>query len=147
MRSTLVALCLVVASQAALAERIVKESPHSVAITVDRLAAAVEKAGARVFARVDHAAGAKKVGQSLAPMQMLMFGNPKLGTPALKGAATMGLDLPLRVLVYADANGKVMLTYHDPADVAASHGLPADHGVIKKMTGALNKLTGVAVSK
>ena len=146
MKATLIAVCLMLASQVALAERIVKTSPHTVGVTVDRLAAAVEKAGARVFARVDHAAGAKKVGQSLAPMQMLMFRNPKLGTPALQGAATMGLDLPLRVLVYANADAKVMLTYHDPADVAAMHGLPADHGVIKKMRGALNKLTGAAVS-
>lgn len=146
MKTALIALCLVFVSHAALAERIVKQSPHSVAVTVDRLAAAVEKAGARVFARVDHAAGASKVGQSLAPMQMLMFGNPKLGTPALQGAATMGLDLPLRVLVYTAADGQVTLTYHDPADVAAIHGLPADHGVIKKMRGALDKLTGVAVA-
>lgn len=146
MKTTLIAVCLMLASQVALAERIVKTSPHTVGVTVDRLAAAVEKAGARVFARVDHAAGAKKVGQSLAPMQMLMFGNPKLGTPALQGAATMGLDLPLRVLVYANADGKVTLTYHDPADVAVMHGLPADHGIIKKMRGALNKLTGAAVS-
>ena len=145
-RVALLAICLAVMSQAAHAHRIVKTSPHSVATTVDRLAAAVEKAGAKVFARVNHAGGAKKVGQSLEPMEMLMFGNPKLGTPALQGAATMGLDLPLRVLVYTGSDGAVKVTYHDPADVAAAHGLRADHPVIKKMQGALDKLTGAAIA-
>ena len=80
-------------------------------------------------------------------MQMLMFGNPKLGTPALQASATMGLDLPLRVLVYEQDDGKVVVTYHDPASVAKAHGMSADHAVIKKMRGALNKLTGAAVAK
>ena len=79
----------------------------------------------------------------LRPAELLIFGNPKLGTPALQAGATMGLDLPLRVLAYQEG-GKVWMVYHDPADVAALHGLPADHPVIAKMTGALGKLTAKA---
>ncbi|MEM9043569.1 MAG: DUF302 domain-containing protein [Pseudomonadota bacterium] len=129
------------------ADMIVKPSSHSVPVTIDRLAAAVEKAGATVFARIDHAAGAAKVDAKLAPNQMLMFGNPKLGTPAMQASATMGMDLPLRVVAFEDPEGKVHIAYHDPADVAALHGLPADHPVIAKMQGALSKLTGKAAGE
>ena len=129
------------------ADMIKKSSPHPVAATVDRLAAAVEKAGAKVFARIDHAGGAAKVGQELRPTQMLMFGNPKLGTPAIQGAQTMGLDLPLRVVVWEDEEGKTWLAYHDPADIAALHDLPTDAPVIAKMQGALGKLTSLAVAQ
>ncbi len=128
------------------ADMIKKTSPHSVSVTIDRLAAAVEGAGATVFARVDHAAGAAKVDMDLRPTQLLIFGNPKLGTPAMLDGQTAGLDLPLRVLAFEDADGAVHITYHAPASLAATHGLPADAKYIKMMTGALDKLTGKAVS-
>lgn len=124
-----------------------KTSPHSVSETIDRMQAAVESAGATVFARVDHAAGASSVDMDLRPTQMLMFGNPKLGTPAMLDAQTAGLDLPLRVLAYADAEGVVRLVYHDPADLAAAHGLPADAKYVQMMTGALDKLTSAATAE
>ena len=126
---------------------ITKTSANSVGETIDRLVAAVEQAGVKVFARVDHAKGAASVGAELRPTQMLMFGNPKLGTPAMQAGQSMGLDLPLRVVAWQAEDGTVMVGYHDPADVAALHGLPADHPTIAKMQGALNKLTGVATSK
>ena len=126
------------------AEQISVASPHSVDTTINRLASAVEAAGAKIFARIDHAAGAKSVGAELRPTTLLIFGNPALGTPAIQGAQTMGLDLPLRALAYEDESGAVMLVYPDPADLAAEHGLPADAPVIAKMTGALAKLTGKA---
>ncbi|MEM9638881.1 MAG: DUF302 domain-containing protein [Pseudomonadota bacterium] len=124
-----------------------KTSPHSVSETIDRMQAAVESAGATVFARVDHAAGASSVDMDLRPTQMLMFGNPKLGTPAMLDGQTAGLDLPLRVLAYADAEGVVRLVYHDPADLAAAHGLPADAKYVQMMTGALDKLTSAATAE
>ena len=130
----------------AAAEVIHKMSPHSVSDTMDRLAAAVEAAGATVFARVDHAGGAAKVDMELRPTELLIFGNPKLGTPAMLDAQIAGLDLPLRVLAYADAEGMVHVTYHDPATLAATHGLPADAKYIQMMTGALDKLTSKAVA-
>lgn len=128
------------------ADIIHKISPHSVATTIDRLEAAVEGAGATVFARVDHAAGAAKVDMDLRPTELLIFGNPKLGTPAMLDGQTAGLDLPLRVLAYADGEGVVHVTYHDPGSLAATHGLPADAKYIAMMTGALDKLTSKAVA-
>ncbi|MEM7400267.1 MAG: DUF302 domain-containing protein [Pseudomonadota bacterium] len=144
LKSVGIAVLLLAIAGGAQAGMVKKASSHSVADTVDRLAAAVEKAGAKVFARVDHAGGAAAIGSDLRPTQMLMFGNPKLGTPALQGAQSMGLDLPLRVVVWEDPDGKVWLAYHDPADSAALHGLPADAPVIGRMQGALGKLTGAA---
>ncbi|MEM7686038.1 MAG: DUF302 domain-containing protein [Pseudomonadota bacterium] len=148
MKRTFSAAVLAVAlSTTAHAGMITKTSAHSVGDTIDRLAAAVEKAGAKVFARVDHAKGAASVDADLRPTQMLMFGNPKLGTPAMQGAQSMGLDLPLRVVAWQAEDGNVMVGYHDPAAVAALHGLPSDHPTIAKMTGALNKLTTAATSE
>ncbi|WP_375228266.1 DUF302 domain-containing protein [Roseobacter sp. S98] len=136
----------VIATGAMSADLVTKTSPHTVSDTMDRLEAAVTGAGATVFARVDHAAGAAKVDMELRPTQMLMFGNPKLGTPAMLDSQTAGLDLPLRVVVYADAEGVVNVAYHAPADLAETHGLPADAKYIAMMTGALDKLTGKAVA-
>lgn len=147
MRSLLLGLVGLCAwTSVALADMVRVESAHDVATTIDRLEEAVKGAGATVFARIEHAKGAAKVGMELAPSAALIFGNPKLGTPALQGAPTMGVDLPLRVLAYQDGD-KVWLIYHAPADVAALHGLPADHPVIAKMAGALAKLTGKAAGK
>ncbi|WP_386627607.1 DUF302 domain-containing protein [Sulfitobacter geojensis] len=124
-----------------------KVSPHSVTQTMDRLAAAVDAAGATVFARVDHAAGAAKVDMDLRPTELLIFGNPKLGTPAMLDGQTAGLDLPLRVLAYADGEGVVHVTYHAPATLAETHGLPAEAKYIQMMTGALDKLTSKAIAQ
>jgi uncharacterized protein (DUF302 family) len=131
--------------QANAADLISKQSPYTVQITVDRLVAAVERAGATVFARVDHAAGAQSVDMELRPTQLLIFGNPNLGTPALQESQTAGVDLPLRVVVYEDEDGIVYVSYHDPAELAEDHGIPADAEVLNKMTGALDKLTSAAV--
>ena len=120
------------------------ESAHDVATTVDRLVAAVEGAGSKVFARVDHAAGAANVDQDLRQTQILMFGYPKFGTPALQAAQTIGMDLPLCVVAWQDADDKTTVSYNDPAAMAARHGIAVDHPVIAKMTGALATLTGKA---
>ena len=140
---TVLAATLILSATSASADLIRVPSAHDVDTTIDRLAAAVEGAGAKVFARVEHARGAESVGMELTPMAALIFGNPKLGTPALQAAPTMGVDLPLRVVAYKDGDSVVMV-YHDPADVAALHGLAADHPVIGKMRGALGKLTAKA---
>ena len=146
-RPTLLATALYAAlSLPAAAEIIDKLSPYPVNVTIDRLEAAVAGAGATVFARVDHAAGAAKVDMDLRPTELLIFGNPILGTPAMQDAQTAGLDLPLRVLAYADGDGVVHVIYHAPAALAAPHGLPADAAYLAKMTGALDKLTTKAVA-
>jgi uncharacterized protein (DUF302 family) len=114
------------------------------ATTMDRPAAAVEGAGATIFARIDHAAGAAKVGAALAPNQVLIFGNPKLGTPMMQSARSMGLDLPLKVQIYRATDGSVQVIYRDMAGLAAEHG--ADSPALAKAAGALEKLTGKAVA-
>jgi uncharacterized protein (DUF302 family) len=135
------------ATQVFAADLITKQSAHSVSVTIDRLAAAVEGAGAKVFARIDHAKGAASVDMELRPTQMLMFGNPKMGTPAMLQAQSIGLDLPLRVVAYEDADGKVFVSYHAPVELSEEHGIAADAGILAKMTGALNKLTNKAIAE
>lgn len=118
------------------------QASGDVASTMDALVAAVEDAGATVFARIDHSGGAMKVGMELAPMQTLIFGNPKLGTPAMQDNPLAGIYLPLRVLVYRDGAGQVWLAYEDPAEMLDDlGGVAPDAPYIGIMTGALGKLT------
>lgn len=100
-------------------------SPHSVKVTMDRLETIVKERGLNVFARVDHAGGAAKVGKTLRPTELLIFGNPQGGTPFLECAQSVGIDLPLKALVWEDAAAKVWLGYNDTAFIAARHEVPA----------------------
>ena len=90
---------------------------------MDRLEAAVKAKGLTVFARIDHAAGAAKVGLSLRPTELLIFGNAKGGTPLMQSNQTVGIDLPLKALVWQDASGDTWLSYNDPSWIAKRHGL------------------------
>ena len=148
MKNAIAAVALVLTALPALADEdsIVKvKSASDVATTMDALVAAVEGAGATVFARVDHAGGAMKAGMELAPEQLLIFGNPKLGTPAIRDNPIAGLHLPLRVLVYQDGDGTVWLAYEDPAkSLPELDGIAADAAYLGKMNGALGKLTSKA---
>ena len=130
-------------AQAADDQLVKVSSPHSVTQTADNLVAAVENAGAKVFARIDHALGGKSVDMEIPANQVVIFGNPQLGTPVIRDAPTAGLDLPIRVAVIETSDGTV-LVYRAPAALAEEHGLPADHPSIQKMTGALNNLTAKA---
>lgn len=138
---------LVLAADGAAAQMIEKISPHPVSVTIDRLQTAVEGAGATVFARVDHAKGAADVDLELRPTEVLIFGNPKLGTPAMQDAQTIGLDLPLRVLAYADEQGAVRVLYHDPENLAEMHGASEDAAYLQKITTALDNLTNRAIAE
>jgi len=121
------------------------EAAGDVTTTMDGLEGAVRGAGATVFARVDHAAGAEAAGMALPPAQLLVFGNPKLGTPAMQDAPLAGLFLPMQVLVYRDGDGQVWLAYQDPAAMlGALDGISPGAGYVDKMTGALRKLTAKA---
>jgi uncharacterized protein (DUF302 family) len=91
--------------------------------TMDRLEAEVKARGMTVFARIDHAAGAAAVGLPLRPTRVLIFGNAKGGTPLMQSAQTIGIDLPLRALVWQDAAGDTWLSYNDPGWLAKRHGL------------------------
>jgi len=120
------------------------KSPHSAQATMDRLEAIVEDKGLNVFARIDHAAGAEKVGESLRPTELLIFGNPKGGTPFMQCAQSVGIDLPLKALVWEDDNGQVWLGYNDPSYIAARHGAD-DCAVVPNIEKALKGLAEVAV--
>ncbi len=122
-----------------------KKSAHSVAETIDRLEAILKEKGLTIFARIDHAAGAKKADLELAPTQVLIFGNPKLGTPLMAASATTALDLPQKALAYQDASGDVFLVYNNPAYLMARHDIAGRDEVLKKITGALDNFTNAAV--
>jgi len=89
-------------------------SPYSVTETIDRLTAILQAKSITIFARIDQQAEAEEVGLSLRPMQLLLFGNPKAGTPLMIAEPTIALDLPLKVLAWESADGKVWLSYNDP---------------------------------
>jgi uncharacterized protein (DUF302 family) len=91
--------------------------------TMDRLEAALRANGVSIFARIDHAAGAAAVGENLRPTELLIFGNPKAGTPLMLAQQSIGIDLPLKALVWQDAMGTVRLSYDDPRWLAQRHGL------------------------
>jgi uncharacterized protein (DUF302 family) len=100
-------------------------SAHSVAETLDRLEQAARDAGAVIAARIDHGANAAKAGQTLRPTALLLFANPKAGTPLMQARQTFGIDLPLKALAWEDERGQVWLTYNAPAYLAARHDVPA----------------------
>jgi len=122
-----------------------KKSAHSVQDTIDRLDAILREKGLTIFAKVDHAAGGQKAGLALRPTSLLIFGNPKLGTPLMQSNQTIGLDLPQKALAFEDANGDVYLVYNDPSYLAARHAIADKADVFKKVTGALNAMTDAAV--
>jgi len=123
---------------------VTKASANSVSVTIDRLESKMKSKGITIFKRVDHAAGAKGVGITMRPTTLLIFGNPKLGSPLMTSSQTAAIDLPLKAIAYEDANGKVWLSYNNPAYIAKRHGIADRAKVIKKMTGALNKFSTFA---
>lgn len=121
------------------------ESRYSPKATMDRFETVVLEKKMKVFVRIDHAAGAASIGEDLRPTELLVFGNPKGGTPFMKCAQTVGIDLPLKALVWQDENGKVWLGYNDPAYLAKRHGSEACP-VVPGMSKALAGLAAVAAS-
>ncbi len=115
--------------------------------TLDRLEADVKAKGLTVFARIDHAAGATAVGLSLLPTAVLIFGNAKGGTPLMQSNQLIGIELPLKVLVWQDTFGKTWLSYVDPADLAKRYGLPAEIATaVSNLAGVLRALTAKAAA-
>lgn len=121
------------------------KSPHSVAATMDKFEAVAKQRNLTVFARIDHAAGAAKIGKTLRPTQVIIFGNPQGGTPLMECAQTIGIDLPLKALVWEDASGQVWLGYNDPAYLAQRHGA-AQCTVVGKLQAALAGLAAAAAA-
>lgn len=122
-------------------------SHHSVSQTLDRLEAALRAKGLKIFARIDHGAGAGAAGVSLRPTQLLIFGNPKLGSQLFTSNQTAGIDLPMKALAWEDAEGQVWVAYNDPRYIADRHRIRNRAAVIQKMSGALKKLVGQATQR
>lgn len=120
------------------------KSTHSVKDTIDRFEAAAKARGLNVFLRLDHAAGAKKIGKELRPTELLVFGNPQGGTPLMECAQSSGIDLPLKALAWQDAAGQVWLGYNDPVFLAARHAVK-DCPVVPNLSKALGGLAAEAV--
>ena len=122
---------------------VTKKSAYGVSETLDRLEGILKDKGLTVFARIDHAAGAKTVDQDLRPTQVLIFGNPKMGTALMASQQTFGIDLPMKALAWEDPEGQVWLAYNLPQYLADRHAV-SNAAVIGKMTNALDGLTDKA---
>jgi uncharacterized protein (DUF302 family) len=121
-----------------------KKSAHDVKTTIDRLEAVLKKKGITIVTRWSHSDRAKGVDIPLRPTELLLFGNPKLGSHMFTSVQTAGIDLPMKALAWEDEKGQVWLTYNDPAYIANRHGITDRAKIVKKMTGALDKMTGAA---
>jgi uncharacterized protein (DUF302 family) len=116
---------------------ILQPSSHNPVRTMERLVSAVTKRGMTVMARIDHAAGAAGAEMTLRPTALLIFGNAHGGTPLMQSAQTMGIDLPLKALVFEDEDRKTWIAYNDPHWLAARHHIAGTEAVLASMTNAL----------
>lgn len=126
---------------------IVKSSPHSVEETEARFRQILDAKGLNLFATVDHAQNASGAGLELRPTRVVIFGNPKVGTPLMQCQQTIAIDLPQKVLIWEDEQGQVQLAYNDPQYLGGRHRLDGC-GIesLKTISGALNNLTNGAIS-
>ena len=109
--------------------------------TMDRLDAEIRAQRMTVFARIDHAGGAAVVGLKLRPTELIIFGNARGGTPLMQSAQTVGIDLPLKALVWQDAAGKTWISYNEPGWIAERHGITDAQPVINKMADLLSAIS------
>lgn len=146
LRSVFAVATLTIGSLAFAADGLVAlKSPHNAKDTMNRLEEIVKQRGLNVFLRLDHAAGAAKVGKTLRSTELLVFGNPKGGTPLMECAQSAGIDLPLKALVWEDAAGQVWLGYNDPAYLAKRHDA-ADCPAAANLSKALGGLAQAVVA-
>jgi uncharacterized protein (DUF302 family) len=116
------------------------ESAHGVSSTVDRLIAALGRRGINLFARVDHAAGARKAGLELADEELVIFGDPRAGTVLMQADATVGYELPLRLLIW-DAGGQTMIGYRRPTELRDDFALGDQLEILRRMENLLEQIT------
>jgi uncharacterized protein (DUF302 family) len=114
--------------------------------TMNRLEAEIRAKGMTVFARIDHAAGAAEVGLTLAPTELIIFGNARGGTPLMQSRQTVGIDLPLKALVWEDTAGKTWLSYNEPGWIAQRHGLANAEPVVSKLAALLSAISKTATN-
>jgi uncharacterized protein (DUF302 family) len=124
---------------------IVRRSEAGYSDTVDSLVAAIERRGLTLFARVDHAAGARSLGLELADEEVIMFGSPLSGTPLMRSDPRIGLELPLKMLVWRDADD-VLVGFRDPRELAAGYDVAANQATLERMAALLGELAGEAAA-
>ncbi len=140
-----VALLLVSGIAQAAEGMIAVKSTHSVADTADRLEAVLKDKGMKIVARVNHAVSAASVDLELRPTELVIFGNPKVGTPLMQCTQSVALDLPQKALIWEDADGQVWLGYNDPQYLRQRHGIEGCDQVLTKVSGALKNFADAAV--
>ncbi|TEW56517.1 DUF302 domain-containing protein [Psychromonas sp. RZ22] len=123
------------------------KSQFSAKETADRFVSILEKKGLTLFTRVDHQENAKSVNLELRYTEVIMFGNPKIGTPLMQCSQLVGIDLPQKVLVWQDSNNDVFLTYNNPEYIKQRHEVKGCDPILDKITGVLNALTKATASK
>jgi len=123
------------------------KSFHSVKSTADRLEKALAAKGMTIFARINHAEGAKKVGKILRPTELIIFGNPKVGTPLMQCKQTVAIDLPQKALIWQDRSGQVWFTYNNPTYLVKRHAIKGCDKVIYKISNALANFAKAATAK
>jgi len=123
------------------------ESQFSVKETADRFVSILEKKGVTLFARIDHKKNAKGVNLALRETEVIMFGNPRIGTPLMKCSQTVGIDLPQKMLIWKDVNNKVWLAYNNPEYIKQRHDVKGCDPVFDKVAGVLSALAKAAASK
>ena len=146
--AALIALICLCGVQAMAVDGLTKiRSSHAPKDTMDRLEAEVKAKGLTVFARIDHSAGAAAVGLSLRPTELLIFGNAKGGTPLMQSKQTVGIDLPLKFLVWQDGSGSTWLSYDDPGWLVKRHGVGHEaDAAVNAMAAALDALAKAAAA-
>jgi uncharacterized protein (DUF302 family) len=120
------------------------KSSHDVKITADRLENNLMAKGMIVFNRINHTEGAQKVGKKLRPTEVIIFGNPKVGTPLMQCGQSVAIELPQKALIWKDEAGQVWLSYNDPKYLAKRHGIKGCADVIKKIETALSTFANAA---
>jgi len=114
--------------------------------TMDRLETEIRAHGMKIFARIDHAAGARDAGLELRPTEVIVFGNARGGTPLMQSAQTIGIDLPLKALVWQDAANKTWISYNEPNWIAQRHGITNKEAVLGKMSELLGTIATTAAN-
>lgn len=144
---TTLAIALLVPPAYAMDAMIAVPSMHPSQTSIDRLEASAKARELKIFARIDHAAGARSIGQELRPTELLIFGHPKGGTPLLQCNQGYGIELPMRVLAWEDDQGKNWLGYKDPASYAIKSSDPKCDAALKRLTGTLDTLVREAAGR
>ena len=144
-RLALMTSTLLFATHAQAADGLVAvKSSHDVKATADKLESVLKEKGMTVMARVNHQQGAEKAGMELRPTEVVIFGNPKVGTPLMQCAQSVAIDLPQKALIWEDANGEVWLGYNNPEYLKNRHSIEGCDEVLEKISGALGNFATAA---